>query len=309
MKVQTIHFEHLRSEAHCKFLFVVKRLLENYPAVAAIVTALLSPLYQLIALEEQLVDAVKKSPLTKKIAEADSHIDRDIVGITAAVNSALHHFNSAIVEAAELIDIRLKSFRGSIEKKSYEEESLAVGILISDLMTVYRSQVTLLGLNDWVTDLEAVHNEFDALLATRNHEETQKPQGELRDVRKQTEALYRQVIVKIESYANINGDNVVLPFVLDLNKEVAYFNEHIHHQAKKDIGKAAVKAIPEQIYAGKPVIVMPEVFDDGKELVFTKDYELSYSQNNAPGTAAVIIHGKGAYKGTKNISFNIVAHA
>jgi hypothetical protein len=52
--------------------------------------------------------------------------------------------------------------------------------------------------------------------------------------------------------------------------------------------------------------VLPKVTYEGKELVFTKDYELSYHDNGRPGTAAVIIHGKGAFKGTKTVSFNII---
>jgi hypothetical protein len=54
--------------------------------------------------------------------------------------------------------------------------------------------------------------------------------------------------------------------------------------------------------------VLPEVFYEGEKLVFSKDYDLTYGKNNAPGTASVSIHGKGAYKGVKNISFNIIAH-
>jgi hypothetical protein len=51
---------------------------------------------------------------------------------------------------------------------------------------------------------------------------------------------------------------------------------------------------------------MPEVFYEDEKLVFTSDYELSYRDNRKPGTALVTIHGKGRFKGKKQISFNIV---
>jgi hypothetical protein len=52
--------------------------------------------------------------------------------------------------------------------------------------------------------------------------------------------------------------------------------------------------------------VLPEVFFDDNKLVFTKDYELSFRDNNAVGTASVTIRGKGAFKGVKTVSFNII---
>jgi hypothetical protein len=67
-----------------------------------------------------------------------------------------------------------------------------------------------------------------------------------------------------------------------------------------------VDSIADRTWEGKPVIVLPEVTFEGKELVFTGDYELSYRDNDRPGTAAVVIRGKGAFKGTKTVSFNII---
>ena len=40
-------------------------------------------------------------------------------------------------------------------------------------------------------------------------------------------------------------------------------------------------------------------------LLYGRDYEVSYSNNQAVGAAVMIITGKGAYKGTKRITFRI----
>jgi hypothetical protein len=306
MKILKIHSQRLRNEAHYKFMLLVQRLFTDYPAVANIVAPLLVRFGEYLQLEGQLVDMIKSSPLTEKIVEADRRVDRDITGITEAVNSALHHFNPAFVEAAHVIDIRLKAFNGDIEKKAYEEESAAVGILIKDLATVYRPQVVTLGLEKWLDELTNAHNEFDELYILRNREMAERPQQKLADVRKEIDNVYRQIVAQIEAYSVINGDAGVRPFVVELNREVEYFNEHNHHHAKKDIAKADVNSIPDQLYNGEPVIVLPEVFYEGQKLVFAKDYDLTFTKNNAPGTATVAIHGKGAYKGIKNISFNII---
>ncbi|MDR0413395.1 MAG: hypothetical protein LBH61_06320, partial [Dysgonamonadaceae bacterium] len=84
------------------------------------------------------------------------------------------------------------------------------------------------------------------------------------------------------------------------------YTKKIFAADKRDLKKAVIRTIPDQVFAGVPVTVMPEVFFEGEQLVFAEDYEVTYKDNHQPGTAALIMHGKGAYKGKKSVSFNIV---
>jgi hypothetical protein len=307
MKILKVNFGHLRNEAHYQFLLLVRKLFERYPAVAAIVNELLPHFYELLVIEGQLVDAVRASEYTAELAEADKRVDRDIVGINAAVKSALHHFDPDVVKAAQSLELRLKSFRGEIDKKSYEEESAAVKILVADLQTTYAAQVAKVGIGDWVTELASAQAVFEQLFITRNIELAEKPQERLKDVRKQIDAGYRLMVEHIDAYNVLHKDDPdCLRFVNELNGEIAYFNEHTHRRAKIDIVHAVVASIPDQPYADEPVIVLPDVMYEGRKLVFTADYEVSYKNNNSPGTATLAVHGKGAYKGQKTVSFNIV---
>jgi hypothetical protein len=306
MKILKVHFSHLRNEAHYQFLLLVQNLFERYPSVAAIVSELSPRFGELLTLEGQLTDAVRASEYTAELAEADRRVDRDIVGINAAVKSALHHFDPEVVKAAQSLELRLKSFRGEIEKKSYEEESAAVKILVAELQTTCSAQVAKVGIYDWVAELSAAQAVFEQLFITRNTEYANRPQQRLREVRKQIEAVYRLMAERIDAWGVINGEAASAPFVGELNKEIVYFNEHTHRHAKTDIAHAVVASIPDRPYAGEPVIVLPEVMYEGKKLVFTADYELSYKNNSAPGTASLTVHGKGAFKGEKTVSFNII---
>jgi hypothetical protein len=308
MKILKIHFQHLRNEAHYQLLLLVQKLFGNYPAVAALVTDLLTPFFDLLTLEGQLVDAVRGSVYTEELAEADRRVDRDVAGINAAVASALHHFDPALVAAAKYVEIRLKFFHGEIEKKAYEEESAAVKILVTDLQGEYAEQVAILSLGPWVAELAAAQEDFERIFLLRSDKRATQPKERLRDVRKQIDAVYRQIVDRIDAYTLLNGDSVTGLFIEHLNDEITYFNEHDHRHARKDIDHAVVASIPDQPWKGKTVIVLPEVTYEGKELVFTKDYELSYHDNDRPGNAYLIIHGKGAWKGTKTVSFNIVVN-
>jgi hypothetical protein len=307
MKIAKINFHYLRNEAHYQFMLLVRKLFTNYQQVSVIVADLLVRLYELIGLEGQLVDAIKGSIYTEKIAEADRRIDRDIAGINAAVESALRHFDPAVVEAAKILELRLKSFHGEIEKKAYEEESAAVKILIADLQNSYEPQVTLLGLVDWLQELDAAQTDFEQLFIRRNKELASRPQEKLREVRKEEDAVYHSIVERIDAYGSLNGYDVTGEFIEELNREVTYFNEHSHRHAPKNIKNTTVAQIPNQLWTGEPVTPLPEVADgEGNRLVFARDYELTYRKNDRPGTASVLIHGKGAWKGVRTISFNIV---
>ncbi|MDR2119568.1 MAG: DUF6261 family protein [Tannerella sp.] len=306
MKILKIRFSYLRNEAHLQFLLLVKKLLNGYSAVAAIVTELITPFFELISLESTLVDAVRASEYTEELVEADRRVDRDIVGINSAIESALHHYDEKVVKDAKILELRMKGFRGEIEKKSYEEESAAVKILVNDLLTTYSPQVATLGIGGWVGEINLAQAEFEQLFILRNAQIAARPKQKLREVRKEVEAVYRQIVERIEAYCVINGDKDCSGFIDELNGEIVYFNEHSHHQRRVDIKNAVVSSIVDQPYQGEPVIVLPDVYYEGKKLVFTKEYELSYKHNTHPGTATITIHGKGAFYGQTIITFNII---
>jgi hypothetical protein len=306
MKILKIRFSYLRNEAHYQSLLLVKKLFETYPNVAAIVSTMLPSFHALLTLEGRLVDVVRSSGYTGQLVEVDKRLDRGLVGLNTAVNAALYHPDVSAVKAAGRLKVRLKAFYGEIERKAYEEESAAVKILVADLQGNYAPQVSLLGLSVWVNEIADAQSLFEQIFLQRSAERAALPKDKLTDVRKRIEAVYRGLVERIDAYTTMNGESVTGTFISRLNDEITYFMEHSHHQAKKNIGKAVIASIPDQAFDGNPVTVMPQAAFDGRELIFTVDYELSYHDNSAPGTASVTLHGKGAFKGKKTVSFNIV---
>ena len=86
--------------------------------------------------------------------------------------------------------------------------------------------------------------------------------------------------------------------------------------AKKDISKCVVGDIPDAIYWGdevKPLIqVYKKKYDLGygelayEDEVSSKNYTVTYKNNNGIGTATAIITGKGSYTGTLKVKYKIV---
>ena len=79
----------------------------------------------------------------------------------------------------------------------------------------------------------------------------------------------------------------------------------------KNVKDIEVQPIPVQEYTGAPVKPLPEIRDKkaGQDLVYGRDYSLSYSRNCNPTTeskkAMIKIKGKGNYSGTMVLSFEI----
>jgi hypothetical protein len=313
MNIFKIHFEHLRNEAHYQFLLITRQLIDGDDSVRSIVNELLPGFYSLIDLEGRLVDAIKSSAYTQEMVDADHRVDRMLVAINAAVESAFHHFDATIVDAARHLRLRLKSFHGDIDKKSYEEESAAVKILVADLHSSYFAYVSTIGINSLVDALAAAQNDFEQLYLARNAERSERPQDDLKKVRREVEVPYRTIIERIDAYAVVNGGGSYDSFIGKLNESITYFNEHAHQHTKIDLSTGdhtVIEPIETQLHTGKPITVVPKVYyrADGQstaELYLGEDFSVTYKNNKNPGMAELTIHGKGKYKGQRSTTFNI----
>ena len=313
-KIRSIYFCYLRNEAHYEFLWTYLNLVDAFSNVKALVAALYNTFASLLATEKKLLDAPRASALTEKIAEADSRIDRAISAIIATIQAARYSLDQAIAEAARLLQIRLREF-GDIRTKAYEEESAAIQVLLTDLTTTLYPKVQLIaGLVNWVSELSAAETTYTQLYVQRNTEISQRPKERMIDVRRQIEATYNGMTTIIDASAITNTTGAYDTFIAQLNAQIDYFNEHNHRHARKDIGvgdSCYVEEIASQPYTGKAITPLPkEVYyhEAGKpavELVFTQDYSLTYKNNVEPGTADLILHGKGAYRGQKTVTFTI----
>jgi hypothetical protein len=313
MKIIKIHLAHLRNEAHYQFLILFRDLLIAFPFIFNLTRELYNQFILLLDRESQLVDAERGSVLSKALAKADKQVDKIVVGINSIINAGLHHYNQAVQEAAETLKARMKVF-GNIKGKPYEEESAAVKLLITDLNGKYRPLTDLLGLREWVDQLELAENEFEQIFKQRNTELAEKPDFNLRQVRKEIDAVYQQIIEFIDAAAIANPSPDFDAFIRELNEEIEYAIDHSHRRVKKDLGAGdhtVIEPVDMQIYTGKPVIVIPTVHycEEGKptvELIFAVDFNVTYRNNIEVGTADIIVHGKGKYKGKKTVTFSII---
>lgn len=105
------------------------------------------------------------------------------------------------------------------------------------------------------------------------------------------------------------------PYVVTITGKGNYTGTLTFHEkitSRVLISKVKVSSIPAQNYnAGEvlePAITLKykgKVLSEYDEVTGTGDYTLRYENNNKPGTASVIITGKGDYEGTRTVTFKI----
>ncbi len=74
----------------------------------------------------------------------------------------------------------------------------------------------------------------------------------------------------------------------------------------RSIESTAVQKIPKQVYTGKAIKPTVKIKDGTKLLVEGTDYTIAYRNNKAAGKATATVKGKGNYKGSRKLSFQIV---
>jgi hypothetical protein len=312
-KILTVHFKFFRSEEHYEYMIVFRDLVLKFPAVQALIATFYNSFISLIKKEEELINRMRKSDYTMRIAKANQRIDRALVGMRAMIIALLHHFDLDTANAAQSLLNRFDAF-GYIIRKSYEEEIADVNILVEDLKSdEYAGKVSTVGLTQWVAELNAAVSDFEQLLTLRNTEYAQKPQGRLKNLRRETDVVYHRIVERISAAVIMENTPAYDNFIAEVNARITYFNRHSHYHARKDIGVAGrciIESIATQPYTGKAVTPLPVVCyrTEGKPdtvLVFARDFTVTYRNNVHAGTAQLILHGKGAYRGSKMTTFNI----
>jgi hypothetical protein len=301
----------MRNAAHYQFMDVFGNLFVVYKDVALLVPTELTEFNRLLAIERTAYNFDRKSPLTIRINELDEQTGNDLHGLTDAVKSALHSHDPQVAESARMLYERIQQL-GIIYSMPLEEQTATVTKLTDEFTGRLAVDVTKVGVNSWVTYILNDNLAITGLMQQRSAEVSNRPQGRLRNgIRHEIEAVYKRITGILDANIVTGGEALCGALVRQLNVEIAYFNEHdTPHRTRKNIADTVAVPVPVQTYTGEPVIVIPELHcveegQETKKLVFATDFTVTYKDNINLGDAEITVRGKGTYKGTKIITFNI----
>ena len=214
-------------------------------------------------------DAVLKTsggedPLTKAVTDADAATDRCYTGLAASVRALLYHYDPAIAELARRMLIIIDRY-GNPTNLSYLEEYGVIDNLLQDLrafdteevgstedgsgeeeeeerpgglslLTTDTHNLTTLGLDGWVAQLQQCRDRFMTLFAQRNTKQATIETGKTKEARWAADEAYRAAVKRINALIEINGSEAYASIVANLNRLI---DRQKSIQAARDTRNAA----------------------------------------------------------------------
>lgn len=241
MKIKKIDLNRLRNEEHFQFHTDFNALTEsNTPSALGIEAgfAAYQPLYND---ESEALDLIRRSAVTADISAADALRDRTFRGLRDTVKSATSHFLVEKQQAALHILVVLDHY-GDLARKSYDEETAAIGSLIGDLAEL-AADVTLLGLTDWVAELQANNQAFDTLKKTRYTEAAGKTQLRMKQVRRQVDDAYNSITERIDALVIVNGAEAYTTYINELNERIESYSKVLAQRIGRN-AKSSMSDVP-----------------------------------------------------------------
>jgi hypothetical protein len=316
--IKRFRYEHLRNETHVEFHTLFKALVARFGAEALGIERLYVVYEPLTKEEEEALDLIIKSDITAEIDRLDHERDGLYRGLDDHVKADLHHFDLEKRRSAAKIAGILDHY-GNIAHKGLDDETAAIEDLHRELLKQENFvHVAALGLGDWLGQLVQTSRNLEALLLARIDEAGRRPAVRMQSARREVDEIFRKILNLLEALVHVNGEDTNKEFITDLNLLMERYKDLLAQEAGrrhpvKDLGKAdhcVVEPIDVQKYTEKAITPIPKAYwrEEGKptvELVFAKDFYVTYKNNVNVGTADLTLHGKGDYKGRFDVKFNI----
>ena len=219
MPIKDLSLSRLKNAEHLQFQTEFKTEVEKKTATALSIEPQFA-IYLLKFKEEgEALVYIGKSSQTDLLAESDEYRDRVFRGLCDTSRAALNHFKPEKAEAARKLIIVFDTY-GNVTVEAYDEETAKINSLIKDLINNHANDIDLLALNEWVDELQTANNKFVDIKNERYTEESSKTSLRMKKVRIETDALYKEMVNRINAQILLNGDTNYIDFVTALNQRI-----------------------------------------------------------------------------------------
>ncbi|MDR1408597.1 MAG: DUF6261 family protein [Tannerella sp.] len=259
---------------------------------------------------DTLIDRSHRSPLTIEIKAIDKRCGEDF----AELRRGLKFFEKSSIPAkANAAKLLMPLFRPLWNMMS---EPIASQMMLLDTLN---SRIAKQGpYFDALSTLQLGDTWQDLLVGSLQLQQayTQRLQENADAARPSASSMKATLVKDYDLFCAVTENALEMIPSTDLEKMFHELNELRRKYAMrlpKDLNPDAntrIDSITPQQYTGQAITPIPTVYyreenQPEVELVFAKDYFLTYKNNVGVGTAFITIHGKGAYRGRRTTTFNI----
>lgn len=226
MEIKAIASKNLQNEEHYKYQSDFVALVEEFTPAFLGVEKWYNRYRPLWQKEGDALEYIRKSALTETIEGADFKRDMTQKGMYGVVENAGQHFKPEMREAASRLQVVLDHY-GDMTSLPYEKETATIKSFIKEIRTNHAADATLVGLDEWLTELEADNNAFDALVTDRFNETDHKTIGNVKEIRQAVDDANRDIVTRINARILVDEEKDYSPFVSKLNLRIEACNTTI----------------------------------------------------------------------------------
>lgn len=251
------------------------------------------------------MDKPRSSLLTGEIKQANAICDATLEDIKRSVKAGSKSTIAAKAPAGELLKHFLNAF-WDVDKKPIMSQISMTGELLARYTadTALQQAAQTLSIAELFVALSQQNNTLSELYSQRLAEYAGSTPA-ASDLRLNVEEDYNAVCDVV--LRTVNADPSVDALVTLFNQMDSIRKKYSALlPAKIDLAHAITELIPSQIYTGRAITPIPVLYYDGQELVFARDFSVTYKNNVEVGEATVIMHGKGKFTGKHIRKFNII---
>ena len=191
-KIKSFYIYNLRNNEHFEFMTRIVTLVDNFGASALKIEAQLAALKAALVTEDDLLNRISQSLLTKEINEADAARDEIYYGLLKVVRGNEAHFNNDVRKAAERVLHLIENYgAGKVAHMTVDEESSIVYNICKDLIEKYAEDVVTLAILQWIQELKRRNKVVQDLLVNRiEQNDPNRTKLMMKDVRAEVDAAY-----------------------------------------------------------------------------------------------------------------------
>ncbi len=166
------------------------------------------------------------NPLTDEIKELDQKRDEIFKGIVNLLVANNNHFTPAVRDAAHLLQRDLKKYNATLPIENYSSETINLDNIIKDWRnkTELQNAVGLLGLVDWITELERLNQLFNSKYIDRNSSYASQTNETATGKRPEVAAVYDLLCQFLTSNALLNDSPVYRTTISQINAHIDQYS-------------------------------------------------------------------------------------
>ena len=239
MKIEAIHYLHLRNDEHFQFNAETKDAIYAAGATQLKINLLVPAYHAAFAAEDESIKKILISTLTIEIDDYDNRRDNTFRGLKNTALAALDHYDPNIAAAAKRLQAVFHTY-GNVSKKPKNEETAAIFNMIEDLKSAkYSADLDTAGLRGWVNQLDNENKALERLMQERYDETAEKTHLKVKECRADTDKAYHDIIERINALIVVEGETAYSAFVNKMNAIIEKYNNIMaqragRHKKKKE---------------------------------------------------------------------------